>query len=54
MLTVKTEYKDYLWGGQRLRPGQLTAEAGGLWDRQGHRRAPGRQDSGGSHGSIWS
>ncbi len=21
------EYRDYLWGGQRLRPGQLTAEA---------------------------
>ena len=21
------EYRDYLWGGQRLRPGRLTAEA---------------------------
>ncbi len=25
--TLQPEYRDYLWGGQRLRPGQLTAEA---------------------------
>lgn len=27
LLQLKPEYRDYLWGGQRLRPGQLTAEA---------------------------
>jgi mannose-6-phosphate isomerase len=26
-LTFQPEYRDYLWGGQRLRPGTLTAEA---------------------------
>ena len=26
-LIVAPEYRDYVWGGQRLRPGQLTAEA---------------------------
>ncbi len=26
-LLVEPEYRDYVWGGQRLRPGQLTAEA---------------------------
>jgi mannose-6-phosphate isomerase len=26
-LIVTPEYRDYVWGGQRLRPGQLTAEA---------------------------
>jgi len=26
-LTLQPEYRDYLWGGQRLRPGMLTAEA---------------------------
>jgi mannose-6-phosphate isomerase len=26
-LQLIPEYRDYLWGGQRLRPGQLTAEA---------------------------
>lgn len=25
--TLLPEYRDYMWGGQRLRPGQLTAEA---------------------------
>ena len=27
LLQVTPEYRDYVWGGQRLRPGQLTAEA---------------------------
>ena len=26
-LIVRPKYRDYVWGGQRLRPGQLTAEA---------------------------
>ena len=26
-LQLASQYRDYLWGGQRLRPGQLTAEA---------------------------
>ena len=26
-LMLSPEYRDYVWGGQRLRPGQLTAEA---------------------------
>jgi mannose-6-phosphate isomerase len=26
-LIVKPEYRDYVWGGKRLRPGELTAEA---------------------------
>jgi mannose-6-phosphate isomerase len=26
-LQLIPEYRDYVWGGQRLRPGQLTAEA---------------------------
>jgi mannose-6-phosphate isomerase len=26
-LIVKPEYRDYVWGGQRLRPGEMTAEA---------------------------
>lgn len=26
-LKLSPEYRDYIWGGQRLRPGQLTAEA---------------------------
>lgn len=26
-LLLQPEYRDYVWGGQRLRPGQLTAEA---------------------------
>jgi mannose-6-phosphate isomerase len=26
-LLLQPEYRDYIWGGQRLRPGQLTAEA---------------------------
>ena len=26
-LQLIPEYRDYLWGGQRLRPGRLTAEA---------------------------
>lgn len=28
ILQLQPEYRDYVWGGQRLRPGQLTAE---LW-----------------------
>jgi mannose-6-phosphate isomerase len=27
LLQLTPEYRDYVWGGQRLRPGQLTAEA---------------------------
>ena len=27
LIRLKPEYRDYVWGGQRLRPGQLTAEA---------------------------
>ena len=27
LLRLMPEYRDYVWGGQRLRPGQLTAEA---------------------------
>jgi mannose-6-phosphate isomerase len=27
LLQLVPEYRDYVWGGQRLRPGQLTAEA---------------------------
>jgi mannose-6-phosphate isomerase len=27
LLQLKPEYRDYVWGGQRLRPGELTAEA---------------------------
>ncbi len=27
LLQLMPEYRDYVWGGQRLRPGQLTAEA---------------------------
>jgi hypothetical protein len=26
-LQLTPQYRDYLWGGQRLRPGRLTAEA---------------------------
>ena len=26
-LSLKPEYRDYVWGGQRLRPGELTAES---------------------------
>ncbi len=27
VLRLKPQYRDYVWGGERLRPGQLTAEA---------------------------
>ena len=27
LLQLIPEYRDYVWGGQRLRPGTLTAEA---------------------------
>jgi mannose-6-phosphate isomerase len=30
---LKPEYRDYVWGGQRLRPGQLTAEAWVVYER---------------------
>ena len=32
-LLVEPEYRDYVWGGQRLRPGQLTAEAWIVYER---------------------
>ena len=31
-LQLIPEYRDYLWGGQRLRPGQLTAEAWAVYE----------------------
>ncbi len=31
-LQLIPEYRDYLWGGQRLRPGQLTAEAWAIYE----------------------
>jgi mannose-6-phosphate isomerase class I len=32
LLQLIPEYRDYLWGGQQLRPGQLTAEAWVIYD----------------------
>ena len=31
-LQLVPEYRDYVWGGQRLRPGQVTAEAWVLYE----------------------
>ena len=44
-LQITPEYREYMWGGQRLRPGQLTAE---MWavheDNLVTRRHAGRQN----------
>ena len=33
ILQLAPEYRDYVWGGQRLRPGQLTAEAWVIYEQ---------------------
>lgn len=33
ILQLTPEYRDYVWGGQRLRPGQLTAEAWVIYEQ---------------------
>ena len=37
------QYRDYLWGGQRLRPGRLTAEAWVVYERGLDRRRAARR-----------
>ena len=44
LLQLVPEYRDYVWGGNRLRPGQLTAEAWVIYEND--RVAPGNPFSG--------
>jgi len=46
ILQLAPEYRDYVWGGQRLRPGQLTAEAWVIYEQDRVISAPGRVHSG--------
>lgn len=48
-LMIQPEYRDYVWGGQRLRPGQLTAEA---WIVYEHDRVTGGPLHGRTLGDI--
>ena len=44
LLQLVPEYRDYVWGGERLRPGQLTAEAWVIYEND--RVAPGSSFAG--------